>query len=71
LAAIYPGASVTITTFWREIVMADGRRGTYTLHNGLLTVKTRDGTKTMQLGTVPPKVLARIMLHELKKKPKS
>jgi len=51
--------------------MADGRRGTYTLHNGLLTVKTRDGTKTMQLGTVPPKVLARIMLHELKKKPKS
>lgn len=45
--------------------MADGRRGSFCLHNGLLTVKTPFGSKAAQIGGLPPKVLARIMLREI------
>jgi hypothetical protein len=47
----------------------DGRidtlRGHYTVVDGLITVTSRHGTKTIQVGGWPPTVLAKIMLREL------
>ena len=48
---------------WREITTEDGQRGC--LANGLLTVTTPNGSKSTQLGSLPPKYLAQVLLREL------
>ncbi len=50
---------------WREVVLADGSRGSYTIYDGTLTVTTPAASKTAHLGALPPNVLAKIMLREI------
>jgi hypothetical protein len=55
---------------WRRVVAwDDGRintlRGHFTVGDGLITVMSPHGTKTMQTAGLPPRVLAKITLREL------
>jgi hypothetical protein len=48
-------------------IAIDGRivSGTYSTWAGMITVKALRGSKTAQIGNLPPKYLARVMLREL------
>lgn len=52
--------------FWREVTTDDGDPVTFLCRDGMLTVRTRHGSKTAQIGNLPVKTLAKIMLRAMK-----
>jgi len=55
-------------TIWNELTLDLGDRilrGSYVYDDGLVTINTPFASKTAQIGDLPLKVLARIMLGEL------
>jgi hypothetical protein len=51
-------------TIWNAIRNEHGI-GSWAVSEGLLTVKTPEGSKTTQLGGQPPECLARLLMWEL------
>jgi hypothetical protein len=59
---------------WREIfAKLDGKivRGSYLYADGVVTVKTPEGTKTNQVGDQTPERLAKMLLRELAREGKA